>query len=127
MIDSALEMFGNLTSQPAVPGVAPNGFLALGFFDTSAAGGNGDSLIDQGDAIWPSLRVWIDANHDGVSQPNELHTLDDLGIHSIDLHYSESKRTDEFGNSFRYKGFLNPVRPDTVNRHIFDVFLVSAP
>jgi hypothetical protein len=69
------------------------------------------------------LLVWIDANHDGISQPAELQPLDSLGIHSIDLKYTASPRVDRYGNQFRYKGRLNPVAPDTVNRVIYDVFL----
>ncbi|WP_260738196.1 EF-hand domain-containing protein [Tunturiibacter lichenicola] len=126
-IDNARELFGNLTAQPISPPVAPNGFIALGVYDTPSYGGNNDGRIDRQDAIWPQLLVWIDSNHDGISQPTELHHLDDLGIHSIDLKYYLSKKIDQFGNVFRYKGDLNPDHPDTVGRTIYDVFLVIAP
>jgi hypothetical protein len=125
LIDSAKELFGNITVQPASP--TPNGFLALAVYDTPAYGGNGDGVIDKKDAIWPQLLVWIDANHDGISQPGELHHLDDIGIHSIDLKYTESRYVDAYGNVFRYKGRLNPVKPDTANRTIYDVFLLEGP
>ena len=62
------EMFGNLTAQP--PSTNPNGFAALAQYDD-----NGDGWIDAQDAIWPSLLLWIDANHNGISEPGELHTL----------------------------------------------------
>lgn len=67
--------------------------------------------------------VWIDANHDGISQPDELHRLDDLGIRAIDLRYRESRYTDAFGNQFRYRGSLTPLRADDVDRTIYDVIL----
>ncbi len=124
-IDSAQELFGNLTTQPPSP--TPNGFLALAVYDTAPQGGNGDGMIDKHDAIWPHLLVWIDSNHDGVSQPGELHRLDDLGIHSISLKYVEVPKVDAFGNKFRYRGALNPIASDTVDRVIYDVFLVMKP
>jgi hypothetical protein len=121
LIDSAKELFGNFTEQPNSRN--PNGFIALSLFDEPQNGGNGDGLIDNRDAIWPKLLVWIDKNHDGVSQTDELHTLDEVGIQSIGLMYRESRRVDEFGNEFRYKGFLNPDHGDKVNRVIYDVLL----
>ncbi|HWF93173.1 MAG TPA: hypothetical protein VN684_12865 [Terriglobales bacterium] len=123
VIDSAKELFGNITEQP-ISG-DPNGFLALAVFDQPKEGGNGDGVIDDNDAIWPALRVWIDANHDGVSQPNELYTLEQVGISAINLKYTESRRTDQYGNVFRYKGRLVPVVPDTVRRVIYDVLLTN--
>lgn len=46
---------------------------------------NGDGLIDRNDAAYGQLRVWIDADQDGVSQEGELLTLDELGIESINV------------------------------------------
>jgi hypothetical protein len=117
-IDSARELFGNATAQPTSP--HPNGFLALSVFDV-----NGDGVIDEQDPIWPSLLVWIDSNHDGISQSGELHSLDSVGIHSIDLKYSEDRYTDEYGNAFRYRGRLNPDKGDAVDLVIYDVFLTT--
>jgi len=123
LIDSAQELFGNITAQPSSN--SPNGFLALAVFDQPENGGNGDGIIDSQDAIWSQLLVWIDANHDGISQPNELHHLADLGIHSIDLRYVTSWRQDVYGNKFRFRGRLNRNWGDGVNRVIYDVFLTQ--
>jgi hypothetical protein len=46
---------------------------------------NSDGLIDLHDAAFDKLRVWIDADRDGVSQEGELRSLADLGIESIDV------------------------------------------
>ncbi len=80
-IDSGKELFGNITEQPSSSD--PNGFLALAVFDLPENGGNGDGAIDNQDAIREKYWVWIDANHDGIAQAEELHHLDDVGIHSI--------------------------------------------
>jgi hypothetical protein len=123
-IDSAKELFGNITEQP--PSSDPNGFFALAVFDKPGNGGNGDGVIDVQDAIWPQLLVWIDSNHDGISQANELHHLDDLGIKSISLKYVETRYTDQFGNQFRYRGWVTPEQQTQhVDRRIYDVILTE--
>ena len=123
VIDDASELFGNLTPQPAGP--HPNGYKALAVFDDPKNGGNGNGKIDPGDAIWPSLRLWIDRNHNGISEPSELIPLSEAGVFSISLNYSLSEKTDAFGNEFRYVaniqdqyGHQNPV--------CYDVTLVTA-
>jgi hypothetical protein len=47
--------------------------------------------------------VWIDENHNGISEPNELYPLQDLGIFRIDLSYYLAWYVDENGNVYRYK------------------------
>jgi hypothetical protein len=56
-------------------------------FDT-----NHNGKLDVGDARWSEFRVWVDGNEDGISQPGELKTLDQLGIASIDLDPTGSAR-----------------------------------
>lgn len=123
-IDDFTELFGNLTAQP--PSSQPNGFLALAVFDDSENGGNGNGFIDPGDAVYSRLRVWIDANHNGISEPNELHTLQELGIFKIGLAYHENPFVDQYGNPFRYQGSVWDEGGNERNT-CYDVFLQVRP
>jgi Ca2+-binding RTX toxin-like protein len=78
-IETLAEMFG-------APGDA--GFAALNAYDT-----NSDGRIDASDARASELRVWVDANGDGVTQGGELKTLADAGVQSISL--STTSSTDD--------------------------------
>jgi hypothetical protein len=122
LIDSAKEMFGNITAQQ--PSKEPNGFLALAEFDGVTQGGNGDGIIDKKDAVFSRLRAWQDKNHNGISEPEELLTLRQVGIDIIDLNYRELRKTDEFGNQFRFRSQVRDVRGAHVGRWAYDVFLV---
>jgi hypothetical protein len=125
VIDDGAEMFGNFTPQPdPPPGREKNGFLALAVYDTPAQGGNSDGVIDSRDAIFSSLRLWRDADHDGVSQPAELHALPELGLKSIELNYKESRRADRYGNEFRYRAKVWDAHGAQSGRWAWDVFLV---
>ena len=125
LINDGAELFGSASPQPKSND--PNGFRALAEFDKPESGGNGDGVIDGRDAIWSRLRLWVDSNHDGISQPEELLSLEDEGVYSISLEYKLTPLKDEFGNQFVQKGRVNMHRPTgEVNRTVYDVQFVLA-
>ena len=71
---------------------------ALRTFDS-----NGDGVLDASDERFGEIRVWQDANSDGISQPDELKTLAEHGITGIDLN-ALSVNKDVSGNDVFAEG-----------------------
>ena len=91
-IDSGRELFGDNTL--LVDGTtAEQGFVALKDHDS-----NGDGLINANDDVYNQLQVWQDINQDGISQANELTTLTELGITSINVEETENVNVNQNGN-----------------------------
>ena len=99
-IDDGTELFGNVTPQP--PSTDPNGFAALAVFDSPVQGGNGDGMLSTADAVYASLRLWLDSSHDGLAQPDELLPLSLAGIAGLDLSPIVSERRDRYGNRLHW-------------------------
>lgn len=105
IINNSSEMFGDQTGYE-------NGFRALAAYDTNA-----DGLITAEDADFEKLLVWID-NGDGFSWHDELYTLSDLLITSIDLGYADVNTTIA-GNDIRQESTFT-INGNT--RDITDVY-----
>lgn len=89
---------------------------------------NHDGTLDDADPVWPSLFLWMDLNHDGVSQPSEISSLSTGGVMAIIFAYHWTGRRDPSGNTLRHESHVrmdNGHRGST--RSAYDVFFVSAP
>jgi len=119
-IDDYSEIFGNKTEQ--FPSDEPNGWRALAIWDDGLNGGNADGVIDAADWIFASLRLWVDKDHNGISEPSELMDLTEAGIVSLDLDFHKSERRDRHGNLFKFWSQVETTHGVVV---AWDVFLVS--
>lgn len=53
---------------------------------------NHDDILDAKNPLFKELQLWIDDNQNGKTEKDELHTLESMGITSIDLDYSQTNR-----------------------------------
>ena len=88
VIDNGGELFGDQVIRQGDARYS-SGFEALAGLDA-----NKDKVIDADDAVFDSLKIWIDADHNGVSEAEELKSLNDSGVVSISLDYRENSLTD---------------------------------
>ena len=81
-IDTGAELFGVAT-------VKADGTLAVDGFDALAdLDSNGDGIFDQNDDEFAHVQIWQDLNQNGISTADELFSLAELGVISIDLNAS---------------------------------------
>ena len=129
-ITSGSELFGNYTRLRNGERTS-NGFEALIDLDDNA-----DGVIDSHDAAFSTLRVWKDADSDGVSHAAELLTLAQAHVHSLNTSYIEAGKgieptetsdgveaidtTDAQGNQHRQTGGF--TKTDLTSQAMTDVW-----
>lgn len=126
-IDNGAELFGNNTPVYADgSGQTVNGFEALKFLESLSYGqSRRDLVIDSRDVPFGRLLVWRDANHNGVSEPDELTPAVEAGVAAIDTDYKEKRRVDRNRNEFRQKGAI--TWSDGTIAPLYDVWLQWRP
>jgi hypothetical protein len=113
VVDSGAELFGDA--------VRDNGFDMLKTFDA-----NGDGIVDRHDAIWPSLRLWLDSNHNGISEATEISFVASSRFTGIGVQFKIVGKRDKYGNSFRYKGRVYASDDQNGAERVYDIILAQA-
>ena len=108
-IDSGRELFGSETLL-ANGQKAANGYEALKELDS-----NLDGQINNQDAAYTTLKIWKDANGDGISQAGELFTLADAGVQSISTGSTAANQADANGNTVKQTGTFTKADGTTGN------------
>ncbi len=113
-IDNGAELFGNNTVLKN-GSKADNGFTALADLDS-----NKDGKVDANDAAASQLRVFKDANSNGVVDAGELLTLAEAGVKSLNTGYTNQTVTDANGNQHLQVGSFTTTAGQ--NRAMDDVW-----
>lgn len=111
-IDNGGELFGNFTQikdKESNQRLAKDGYEALKEFDS-----NNDGLIDKNDDKFKDLKIWQDANSNGISDEGELKSLDGLGIASLSLNHNEVNEDLGGGNTLTLKGSYTKTNGQTM-------------
>jgi len=116
--DGTINNITEIFSERYNNGTAKSGIEALATLDS-----NHNGIISAADQQFNQILVWQDLNQDGISQPDELKTLTQLGITSITLS-GITTETLQDGNIIRTRSIFN--RNDGTLGQIADVaFLVT--
>jgi hypothetical protein len=84
-IDGVDELFGGMNRG--------DGYAKLAELDS-----NGDGLVTASDSAFGQLRVWQDANGNGLTDQGELRSAEAVGVESLALSYVSQDTRDENGN-----------------------------
>ena len=126
IVDDGAELFGVGTPLVLEGRNAPNVFVGLAQYDSRQLGGNDDGLITEADAIWPQLRIWLDANADGVSTRDEIRTMKGSGLTALETIPKIRKYVDAAGNVIPYWAWATQ-RSRPGRALMVDVFFVVLP
>ena len=92
VVHDGRQLFGNTDGHA-------NGFEKLRSYDD-----NGDGVIDEKDAIFDQLRLWVEKTEDGVCEEGETMSLREAGVKSINVGYADVREDDGTGNIIGQKG-----------------------
>ncbi|MGB9992125.1 heme utilization protein, partial [Massilia sp. SM-13] len=84
VINDGSELFGSAVTL-ADGSKARDGYQALRELDS-----NGDGTLDARDTGFTQLKVWVDADGDGISQTGEVRVLGEAGIASLSLNAAQT-------------------------------------
>jgi hypothetical protein len=119
-IDDGSEVFGNHTVKGAT-----TGFAALEQFQVN----DGSGALDSSDPLYHRLLLWVDRNHNGRSEREELSMAREV-LAKVGLGYFGANKADENGNVIQYQGWAVAIAdlrggPDPP-RPIYEVALARA-
>ncbi len=118
LIDNGTELFGDATFVSAKNAKAAHGFEALAQYDL-----NQDQMIDFRDLVYSDLRIWMDLNKNGISEPAELLGLEEVGVAEIDLRYLDGSDFDIYGNNALQRSVFRT--PSGLTRYIADIWFLT--
>ena len=115
-ITSGAELFGNFTRLKNGE-LAKNGKEALSDLDSDENG-----VFDERDEAFGQILVWQDKNSDGISQKNELKTLNEHNIKSIDLEFmADNTALDKDNKQILIGSFSTNISNESKNNLASDI------
>ncbi|MBQ9618903.1 MAG: hypothetical protein IJR44_00240, partial [Neisseriaceae bacterium] len=112
LIDDGSELFGQDTPKTFITDTITDGFSALRQLDH-----NRDGKIDANDADFKNIKVWRDINSDGISQEDELFSLEELKITSLDVETGIKNGHSTFTKEYGTTGKLSDIHFDMDTVH----------
>jgi len=108
-ITSGKELFGSHMVPEA--GNGPNALLHV----SDASGAAPSGAVSQGHPLYERILLWVDRNHDGVSEPGELRFAKEV-LTAIGMGFVRESRQDEHGNRATFKGWAEVRTGDSEQR-----------
>jgi len=97
-ISNGAELFGSFSA--IRPGNGPNALIET----FKATGAPLSGAVEHGHKLYDQLLLWVDENHNGISEESELRPLKEV-FTAIGLGFVKLHRFDRHGNLFRYVGW----------------------
>ena len=107
IINNGGELFGDQT-------ILQNGLMATDSFQALAdLDNNADGKIDTNDTAFSQLRIWQDADGDGYSSTDELKSLAELEISTLNIAHTDTNTPDGHGNTQIQAGTFSKIANTT--------------